>query len=128
VEQRAFPVIYARDVVRVAAFYARLGFEERARLPDEGEPGFIGLRRDEAELAVVTVESPRQLIGLDVGTAPRFELFVYVRDVDREVADLREAGHTILRDAEDRPWGERVAYVADPEGNPVALAMAAVGG
>lgn len=126
--QRAFPVIYARDVIRVAEFYGRLGFEEHARLPEEGDPGFVGLRREDAELAIVTVESPRALIGLDVGTEPRFELFVYVRDVDQEVGELRDAGHAILRDPEDMEWGERVAYVADPEGNPVALAMAAVGG
>jgi catechol 2,3-dioxygenase-like lactoylglutathione lyase family enzyme len=30
----------------------------------------------------------------------------------------------ILREAEDMPWGERIATVADPEGNPVALCQA----
>jgi hypothetical protein len=34
-ELRAFPVLYAQDVERVAAFYVGLGFEERFRLPDE---------------------------------------------------------------------------------------------
>lgn len=29
---------------------------------------------------------------------------------------------TVLREPVDMPWDERVAYVADPEGNPVALA------
>jgi lactoylglutathione lyase len=28
----------------------------------------------------------------------------------------------VLRTPTDMPWGERVAYVSDPEGNPVALA------
>ena len=28
----------------------------------------------------------------------------------------------MLRDPADMPWGERIATVADPDGNPVALA------
>jgi lactoylglutathione lyase len=125
---RAFPVVYARDVSGVAAFYARLGFEEHFRLPPEGEPGYVGLRRGNAELAVTTVASPLQLFGLEVGSAPRFELYVYVEDVDGVVAELGSAGGTVLREPGDMPWGERVAYVADPEGNPVALCASASGG
>jgi lactoylglutathione lyase len=45
---------------------------------------------------------------------------VYVEDVDATVAALRDAA--ILREPADMPWGERVAYVSDPEGNVVALA------
>jgi lactoylglutathione lyase len=121
---RAFPVVYARDVSAVAAFYARLGFEEHFRLPPEGEPGYVGLRRGDAELAVTTVASPLQFFGLEVGSAPRFELYVYVEDVDAVVSALQAAGGTVLREPGDMPWGERVGYVADPEGNPVALCAA----
>ena len=122
VPARAFPVIYAHHVDQTVAFYLQLGFEEHFRLPSEGEAGYVGLRRDAAELAIVTVDSPRQLIGLEVGEGPRFELFVYVDDVDQRVEELQAAGAPILRQPEDMLWGERVAYVADPEGNPVALA------
>jgi lactoylglutathione lyase len=121
---RAFPVVYAVDVPLSVRFYEMLGFEEHVRMPPGGEPGYVGMRRDESELAVVTVESPRQLIGLEAGTGVRFELFVYVHDLDREVRELRGAGATVLREPEQMPWGERVAYVADPDGNPVALADA----
>jgi lactoylglutathione lyase len=126
-ELRAFPVVYARDVSTVAAFYERLGFEEHFRLPPEGEPGYVGLRRSGAELAVTTVASPQQLLGLEVGSAPRFELYVYVEDVDGVVEALRSGGGTVLREPGDMPWGERVAYVADPEGNPVALCASVSG-
>jgi lactoylglutathione lyase len=51
-------------------------------------------------------------------------MFVYVPDVDAAVEDLRQRQGTILREPADMPWGERVAYVADPDGNPVALAGA----
>ena len=117
---RAFPVLYAKDVEAVAAFYLRLGFEEHARLPGpDGTPGFIGLRRDTAELAVTVEDSPRMLAGIDAGPGPRHELFVYVDDVDAAIASLDAA---VLREPADMPWGERVAYVQDPEGNVVTLA------
>ena len=121
---RAFPVIYAEDVALSVRFYEALGYEEHVRMPQDGEPGYVGLRRDESELAVVTLDSPRQLIGVEPGQGPRFELFVYVHDLDQELGELRGAGVTVLREAEQMPWGERVAYVADPDGNPVALADA----
>jgi lactoylglutathione lyase len=125
VSLRAFPVLHAKDVDAVAAFYVRLGFEEHVRLPQpDGSPGFVGLRRDQAELAVTTEESPRMLSGVEPGPGPRGELFVYVEDVDATVAALRDAGATVLREPADMPWGERVGFVADPEGNLVSLATA----
>ncbi len=123
---RAFPVLYAKDVEGVAGFYERLGFEEHVRLPDEkGAAGFVGLRRDGAELAVTTEASPRALAGIEPGPGPRHELFVYVHDVDATLAELRDAGVMILREPADMPWGERVAFVHDPEDNVVTLATAA---
>ena len=121
---RAFPVLHAVDVERVAGFYGRLGFEETVRLdgPD-GRVGYIGLHREAAELAVTTVESPRQLAGIDPGPGPRGELFVYVAELDAAVDGLR--GHAaILREPTDMPWGERLAFLTDPEGNLVTLAQA----
>jgi len=122
---RAFPVLYARDVEAVAGFYVRLGFEELVRLPgQDGGAGFIGLRRDESELAVTTEDSPRMLAGVEPGPGPRHELFVYVDDVDGTVDALRDAGARVVREPVDMPWGERVAFVADPEDNLVSLAAA----
>ena len=124
--QRAFPVVYARDVERSVRFYQRLGFEAHFRLPPQGDASYVGMRRGGHELAVTTVDSPRQLIGVQVGSGPpRFELFVYVDDVDDMAARLRGAGGKVLKDPEDMFWGERLAYVADPDGNPVALAVSA---
>src|SRR3954453_9444532 len=85
---RAFPVLYARDVERVAGFYATLGFVEHFRLPGaDGTAGFIAMRREGgAELAVTTEDWPGMLAGVEPGPGPRQELFVYVDDVDAESA------------------------------------------
>lgn len=121
---RAFPVLYAKDVESVAGFYVRLGFEEHFRLADEtGAAGFIALQRESAELGVTAEASPRMLAGVDPGPGPRHEFFVYVDDVDAAFSELRTAGVMSLRDPADMPWGERLAFVEDPEGNVVTLAM-----
>ena len=82
-------------------FFEELGFEEHFRLPSDGEPGYVGLRRGDWELAVVPAQSPQELIGVEVGSGPRFEMFVYVADVDRQVERLRGDGASVLREAEN---------------------------
>jgi lactoylglutathione lyase len=123
VATRAFPVVYSRDVERAAGFYdALLGFEEHVRLPPEGKVGYVGLRRGASELAIVDASWPKDQLGVELGLEPRFELFVYVDDLDGLIARARAAGTDVLKEPTDMPWGERVGYVADPDGNPVAVA------
>ena len=120
--RRAFPVVYATDVTATTRFWERLGFTRFWQLPPDGDPGYVGLRRDQAELAVTAREWARDQYGLALGDGPRFEMFVYVDDVDALTEALRAEGTTVLRDPADMPWGERIATIADPDGNPVALA------
>jgi lactoylglutathione lyase len=110
------------QVARTASFYEQLGFERHFQLPADVDPGYVGLRRAEHEIAVVAAEWPGQQYGLATGEGVRFEMFVYVDDVDDMVERLRAVGTTVLREPASMPWGERVAYVCDPDGNPVALA------
>jgi lactoylglutathione lyase len=123
---RAFPVLHARDVEAVAAFYRLLGFTEQVRVPGhDGRIGYIGLRRDASELAVTTEDAPRVLAGIEPQPGPRHELFVYVANVDETVERLRGRQVTIIREPVNMPWGERIAYISDPEGNLISLATAA---
>ena len=121
---RAFPIVYVSDVRRSVAFYEQFGFAVRYQHPSEGEPGYVKLARGVAEVGIVHERSPIDLIGAGKGRELRFELFVYVDDVDAVVGSL-PADVTVLRDADDMPWGERIAYIADPDGNPVVLATVA---
>jgi lactoylglutathione lyase len=119
---RAFPVTYASNVEAVASFWELLGFRRHVQLPLEGEPGYIGLTRgDVGELAVTHEQWAVDRYGLSPGTGPRFEMYVYVEDLEGMIDRLAQARVTVLREIEDMPWGERIATVADPEGNPVAL-------
>jgi len=48
-------------------------------------------------------------------------LYTYVDDVDRALTRAREAGAGV-EEAEDKPWGDRVAMVTDPDGYKWVLA------
>lgn len=120
---RAFPVVYAKDVERAAQFWELLGFRRHFQLPADSDPGYVGLRSDAstAELAVTNIQWSIDRYGLSMGDGPRFEMYVYVDKLDATVIQLADADVPILREPEDMPWGERIATVADTEGNPVAL-------
>jgi len=120
--RRAFPVIYATNVNATVGFWERLGFTRFFQLPAEGDPGYVGLRRDRTEVAVTAQEWALDQYGLTLGNGPRFEMFVYIDDVDQLIEALRADGVAVLHEPADMPWGERIASVADPDGNPVSLA------
>ena len=116
------PVLYTRDLPRALAYYCdTLGFEAGYRFPDDGDPEFAVVRLGDSALAFSAAQTPQALLGISMGREPRFELCLFCDDVDSEVARLAAAGAPVLRDAEDMPWGERVAYVRDPDGNPIQL-------
>jgi lactoylglutathione lyase len=55
--------------------------------------------------------------------APGFELGFLVDDVDAAFAELVAAGAEPVTPPTDRPWGQRTAYVSDPDGHLVELAQ-----
>ncbi|MEV6286842.1 VOC family protein [Kribbella sp. NPDC051770] len=121
-DRKAFPVLYVGNVRRSIDFYALLGYELTYQFPLEGDPHYVGLERGESSLGLADTGWPEAQLGITVGTAPRFELFVYVDNVESQVETLRAAGYTIVQEPANMPWGERQAYAFDPDGNPVALA------
>ena len=120
--RKAFPVLYVADVRRSVEFYTLLGYESTYQFPLEGDPHYVGLERGDSSLGLSDASWREAQLGITVGTAPRFELFVYVDDVEAAVESFRAAGYPVLQEPATMPWGERQAYIADPEGNPVALA------
>lgn len=120
-----FPILYARDLPRLIAFYRDVvGMNESFRFPDDGEPAFVTLSWGGGSLGLGTYDVTPGLEARDlrVPEAGRgFELCIYVPDVDATVARLQAAGIRILVPPVNQPWGERLAYVLDPEGNTVML-------
>ena len=124
-EKNAFPILYARDLGRLTGFYRDiLGMAVAFRYPPEGEPAFITLKYGTAEIGLGTSYQTPGLEGRPLrhpGAGRGFELCVYVPDVDEVVTRLEREGVPLLVAPVDQPWGERLAYVQDPEGNTVML-------
>ncbi len=53
---------------------------------------------------------------------PRIELYVRVDDPDAMFARAIDHGATVLSPIEERSWGDRAGYVADPDGHVLAFA------
>jgi lactoylglutathione lyase len=116
-----FPILYSADVERAAHFYGEgFGFVQTFRWPAEGRPQYVYLRLGDGGLGI---GGRATLHGLPVATGDqtRFELCIYTDDTDRAMERLRRLGAKELVPPTDKPWGERLAYVADPDGNPIQI-------
>jgi lactoylglutathione lyase len=119
----SFPILYVDDVPASVRFYRELlGFDEMYRFPDTDEPGYVALRLDDGKIGLSSADFPgihgkpqRPVTGRP------FELCLEVADVDVFVRELGAAGVPVLAEPADQVWGERVAYVEDPDGNPVHI-------
>ena len=113
---------YSDDLVRLREFYLGLGFEQRFQYPDDGPPVHVELVLDGFNLGIADVESARQDHGLTPSLTGRAaELVLWCDDTDGEYARLTAAGCASLSAPHD--WLEtlRIAWIADPDGNPIQL-------
>jgi len=120
---RMIPMLSVADMARSLAFYRdALGGETIYQFPPEGEPGFLTLRFGATELGLgLLTDTPLHGRPLRPAAGHRIELCFNVEDVDAAVASLSAAGSNVLLRPTDQPWGERAAYVEDPDGNLVML-------
>ena len=110
-----FPILSTRDLPRLLRFYEDL-LDARVhyRFPTEGEPDYVSVHIGESTLGLGQATET-------TGDPGRITLWVYADDCDAAVAGLRAGGAEVAAEPADQPWGERMAYVEDPEGNPVMI-------
>ncbi|KQX54710.1 MULTISPECIES: VOC family protein [unclassified Streptomyces] len=110
------PVILTADQDVLFGFYTKLfGAEEIFRVPEEGPAFYRGLRIGDTDLGLVAKKD------LGTGAAPRMLLSIGVDDVDETLGRVEALGGTISGGPHNMPWGQRVAHIQDPDGNPVNL-------
>jgi len=113
---------YSEQLVRLRDFYLGLGFEERFRFPAAGEPIHVELVLDGFNLGIADVASARKDHGLaPVLTGRAAELVLWCDDTDGEFARLTAAGCAALSEPHDWLGSLRIAWIADPDGNPIQL-------
>jgi len=113
----------ARLPVSLRFYTELLGGEASYRFPPEGDAVFVTLRLGASELGLGQLGDGPALHGqpLRPASGHRIELCVYVRQLDQLVERLRAEQVPILLAPSLQPWGERVAYVADPDENLILL-------
>lgn len=110
------PVIITSNLDRLVRFYTDLfAASETMRVPDEGPVFFIGLQVGESALGLVSDS------GAQDSAVHPILLSIAVDDVDTHLKRVEAAGGVVHGPPNDMPWGQRVAHVGDPDGNPVNL-------
>src|SRR5919107_3235037 len=109
-------IVYPEDFARTVAWYDDvLGL---ARYREFGAGGRITGVVYFLGGGFLEVSSHGEAFGAADGSV---RLWVQVRDVDAELERVAAAGATVLEPSEDRPWGLREAWVADPDGLRICL-------
>ena len=110
------PILVTRDVDRLHALYAELvDANEISRFPEDGPVFYLGLRIGDSELGMAADAD------IDVGQPVRVLLSIDVPDVDALLPRVPALGGSAPGPSNDMPWGQRVAHIADPDGNVVNL-------
>ena len=110
-----FPVVNCVDLATTWRWYASvLSGVVGYRFPERGEPDYLTRRIGAGQVALgrgtapaLYGETPRPATGHAV------DLCVYVPDL---AAVVEAAADAVVVPPADMPWGERVAYLRDPEG------------
>ena len=115
-------ILFSSDLPRAVAFYTSLGFRETFRVPVDGDPIHVDLELDGYAIGIASVASTRDDHGLDpMAEGQRAAVILWTDDARTAYEALVDAG--VLALAAPHRWleGLLIAWVADPDGNPVQI-------
>jgi catechol 2,3-dioxygenase-like lactoylglutathione lyase family enzyme len=118
-----YVVLIVGDLDRALKFYTDvLGLRLGHRSGD-----FAQLDTGATRLALYTRIAMAKTVGIPLQPpaqdAPGFEIGFKVNDVDAAFAELLQRGAAAVTSPTNRPWGQRTAYVRDPDGHLIELAQ-----
>jgi lactoylglutathione lyase len=109
-----YVIIYVSNFEESLAFYCnQLGLSIR-----NNHGSYIELDTGNTILAMILKENVSEMTGLPTPSdisSQTFELGFVTEDVIGVVEKLRENGVKIIKEPIKKPWGQTVAYVADPD-------------
>jgi catechol 2,3-dioxygenase-like lactoylglutathione lyase family enzyme len=113
---------FSHNLPCAVAFCSSLGFEETFRVPTEGDPIHVDLVLDGYRIGIASVASTRDDHGLDpVPDGQRAAVILWTDDTPAAFAELTANGAPGL--VPPHEWLGRllIAWIADPDGNPIQL-------
>jgi catechol 2,3-dioxygenase-like lactoylglutathione lyase family enzyme len=114
--------VYSHDVMRLVRFYEGIGFHETFRTPKQGEPVHMEVTLDGFTMGFASVDAAIADHGLSPSLGGRpIEIVLWTDSTDRAYARLTADGAPSLSPPHDFLGSLRVAWVADPDGNPIHL-------
>jgi lactoylglutathione lyase len=118
----SFAILHSADIGRSERFYRdELGFDTRFRWPAKGEPEYLYLEREGSGLGIGRADASAHGVPVRAGAPATFTLCVYVSGIDGLYTRLIEHDVPGRAAPTDQPWGERVAFVEDPDRYPIML-------
>lgn len=106
--------LFVADPQRSKEFYARVFTAEQVYTDDVSTV----FKFENTLVNVLQATEATALIApAAVGSGSTFQLTIWVADADATVAELRGRGVEFLNGPIDRPWGQRTAAFADPDGH-----------
>ncbi len=118
-------ILYVEDQARSRIFYEKL-FKCNATLDVPGMTEFqisnglkLGLMPETGIAKIITPAAPHPSSGKGI---PRCELYIHVENIEEWVLRSISAGARLISSPENRDWGDRVAYVMDPDAHVLAFA------
>lgn len=115
-------ILISENVPRAVDFYTQLGFTEVFRVPTEGEPIHVDLILDGYRLGIASATSTRDDHGLNpITEGQRAAVIVWTDDTVAAYNKLVASGVPSL--VPPREWLGRllIAWIADPDGNPIQI-------
>ena len=120
-----FPIIYVKDIDTCMEFYCQvLGFEHMRQWPGKPEtPSYVYLKLGDAGLGLTRYDVAEEHVEKNIllNANKQFELCLYADNVDLVCERLELQGVHMLVPPATKPWGQRVAYFEDPEGNVIHI-------
>ena len=115
---------YVENVEVAAQFYIEhFGFVETFRTPQQGTPVHIEITLGSFVLGIESQEASQTMDGLALEPAgfPHAELALRTENVDEAYAMLMKTGVVSISAPHDLARSLRVAWIMDPDGNPVRI-------
>lgn len=112
-------VLIVKSLEKSIEFYNKLGFELNSQ-----EEGFAEFKAGNVNLALLNEKLASDLAGeerINFNEKKDFIIGIEVKDIDKKVEELKANSLAFIKEPKTKPWGQRTAYLKDPDNNLIEI-------